>query len=97
MLNCNDTIRIGRHIEGTNWQHSKSGFLKTALYQTFLVSYESGHTYYCIARTTTLTHEEMAEVWMLEVTPQITRAQKKRQGARLVENGNKKQPLQIEY
>lgn len=34
---------------------------------------------------------------MLEVTPKITRAQKKRQAARLVENDNKKQPLQIEY
>ena len=90
MLNHNDTIRIERVIEGANWQHSKNGFLKSAPHHTFLVSYESGHTYYCIARTTTLTHEEMAEVWMLEVTPQITRAQKKRQGARLVENDNKR-------
>ena len=77
MLNRKDTIRIERVIEGANWQHSKTRFLKIAPHQTILVLYESGCKYESIEQRTMIIHLETIEIWMHQVTPQNhTRAQK---------------------
>ena len=68
----------------------KTEFLNIAPEWTFLVSHESGFKYDSISGKTMLVHAELTELRMPQVTPQNhTRARKKRQGARLVENDNK--------
>ena len=77
MLNCKDMIRIERVIEGTNWQHFKTRFLKTAPHQTILVLYGSGCKYDSNEQRTTIIHVETIEIWKPQVTPQNhTRVQK---------------------